>query len=80
MKPYNDLNEGITRNIIEDSNNLIQGVLDYTLYDIHDEKDEKEINQFIDWVISQRNKVLYSAYKQGVVMFKDHGITITLDD
>lgn len=80
MKPYNDLNERITRNIIKDSNNIIDHVLEYELYDIHDDEDKKVLHEFTDWVVSQRNKVLYSAYMQGLLMFNDHGVTITIED
>jgi len=80
MKPYSDLNERITRNIIHDSNKIIQDVLEFELYDIHDEEDVKVLNQFVDWVEAQRNKVLNTAYQNGLLQFNDHGVTITFED
>ena len=58
MKPYSDLNERITRNIIHDSNKIIQDVLEFELYD----------------------KVLNTAYQNGLLQFNDHGVTITFED
>lgn len=81
MKQYNDLNERITRNIIHDSNKIIEGVLAFELYDIHDEEDMKKINQFLDWVELQRNRVINTAYQQGLLQFKDERVvTVTFDD
>ncbi len=81
MKQYNDLNERITRNIIQDSNKIIEEVLEFELYDIHDEEDMKKINQFLDWVELQRNRVINTAYQQGLLQFNDErGITVTFDD
>lgn len=81
MKQYNDLNERITRNIIQDSNKIIEEVLEFELYDIHDEEDMKKINQFLDWVELQRNRVINTAYQQGLLQFNDERVvTVTFDD
>lgn len=81
MKQYNDLNERITRNIIHDSNKIIEEVLAFELYDIHDEEDMKKINQFLDWVELQRNRVINTAYQQGLLQFNDERVvTVTFDD
>lgn len=72
MDKYNDnINKREIKNIIQDTDEIIQELLAYELYESNTRKDNQRINTFVQFLEAKRNEVIANAYDRDLITFNE---------